>query len=43
MVAKKGTSNFKGRKAAPFKRGGGRKQGSPKTARGTRRRKKSGG
>lgn len=39
MVANKG---FKGKKAAPFKKGGGRKQSHPRTAKGTKRRKPSG-
>jgi hypothetical protein len=37
-MAKK--SNFGGKKAAPFKKGGGRKQSHPNTAKGTARRKK---
>ena len=30
-------SNFGGKKAAPFKKGGGRKKSSTKTARGTKK------
>lgn len=30
-------SNFKGKKAAPFAKGGGRKKSSTKTARGTKK------
>jgi hypothetical protein len=33
-------SNFGGKKAAPFKKGGGRKKSSTKTAKGTMRKKK---
>jgi hypothetical protein len=33
---------FSGKKAAPFKKGGGRKQSSPRTHKGTPRRKASG-
>lgn len=32
--------NLKGKKAAPFKKGGGRNPKSPKTAKGTKRKKK---
>jgi hypothetical protein len=32
-------TNFGGKKAAPFKKGGGRKKSSTKTARGTKKRK----
>lgn len=35
-------SNFGGKKAAPFSKGGGRKQNSPKTHKGTQRKKASG-
>lgn len=31
---------FAGKKAAPFKKGGGRKTGSPRTAKGTKRKGK---
>ena len=33
----KGKSNFGGKKAAPFKKGGGRKTSHPNTAKGTKR------
>lgn len=34
--------SFGGKKAAPFKKGGGRKQSHPKTATGTKRKAKTG-
>ncbi len=40
-MAKGGISNFKGKRAAPFGKGGKRKPSSGKTAKGTR--KKTGG
>lgn len=36
-VVAKGKSNFGGKKAAPFVKGGGRKKSSTKTARGTKK------
>lgn len=33
------STSFAGKKAAPFKKGGGRKAGSPRTAKGTKRKK----
>lgn len=36
-IVAKGKSNFGGKKAAPFVRGGGRKKSSTKTARGTKK------
>lgn len=39
MADKKKQAPFKGKKAAPFKAGGGRKEGSPKTAKGTMKKK----
>lgn len=36
MAGKKGKA-FGGKKAAPFGKGGGRKSGSPRTAKGTKR------
>lgn len=33
------TGSFKGKKAAPFAKGGGRKQSHPRTAKGTPRRR----
>lgn len=38
-MAKRG---FAGKKAAPFKKGGGRKQSHPRTAKGIKRRRKTG-
>lgn len=37
MAHKKGTSNFGGKKAAPFVKGGGRKKTSSKTAKGKKK------
>lgn len=36
-----GKRGFAGRKAAPFKKGGGRKKSHPNTARGTKRKRKA--
>jgi len=39
----KGSKGFGGKKAAPFKSGGGRSKASPRTAQGTQRKGKRGG
>jgi hypothetical protein len=36
-MAKKGLANFKGKRAAPFKKGGGRRKSSTKTAKGKKK------
>jgi hypothetical protein len=41
-MPKKGLSQFKGKQAAPFKKGGGRKQDHPNTAKGTPRKQVNG-
>lgn len=42
IVARGNVGNFKGKKAAPFAKGGGRKKSSSKTAKGTKKRKSKG-